>query len=226
MIRKRSLAGRNDTGRIVIWTKSSLKIRCRNVKINYNLNFRKLGFVAGFKFLSFKSKLLSLIFFSNGSVSYYLSTEFHKLMMFLHSKKYKNIRNIKFPALASRFFQIKKLSYVSCLEILPGKGAQYSRSAGTKSRLFKFEKSNHTVLIELPSGLKKAFSYYSFALLGQLTMPLHYKRINGKAGFWRNFGAKPIVRGVAMNPVDHPHGGRTKAIQHQRTPWGHTTKYK
>jgi len=104
-------------------------------------------------------------------------------MMFLHSKKYKNIRNIKFPALASRFFQIKKLSYVSCLEILPGKGAQYSRSAGTKSRLFKFEKSNHTVLIELPSGLKKAFSYYSFALLGQLTMPLHYKRINGKAGF-------------------------------------------
>jgi large subunit ribosomal protein L2 len=52
------------------------------------------------------------------------------------------------------------------------------------------------------------------------------KYVNGKAGFWRSFGHKPIVRGVAMNPVDHPHGGRTKAIKHQRTPWGLTTKYK
>jgi ribosomal protein L2 len=104
-------------------------------------------------------------------------------MMFVHSRKFKRLKNIKFLPLALRFFQIKKLTYLSCLEITPGKGAQYTRSAGTRARLFKFEKENHTVLIELPSGLKKTFSYYSFALLGQATMPLHYKRINGKSGF-------------------------------------------
>jgi large subunit ribosomal protein L2 len=55
---------------------------------------------------------------------------------------------------------------------------------------------------------------------------LHKKSANGKAGYWRSFGLKSIVRGVAMNPVDHPHGGRTKAVKYPRTPWGHTTKYK
>jgi large subunit ribosomal protein L2 len=49
---------------------------------------------------------------------------------------------------------------------------------------------------------------------------------NGKAGYWRLFGVKPLVRGVAMNPVDHPHGGRTKSIRYPRTPWGKTTKFK
>jgi large subunit ribosomal protein L2 len=57
-------------------------------------------------------------------------------------------------------------------------------------------------------------------------MSLHRKCTNVKSGYWRSFGVKPIVRGVAMNPVDHPHGGRTKAVRYQRTPWGHTTKYK
>jgi ribosomal protein L2 len=126
---------------------------------------------------------LSLIFFSNGAISYYLATEFHRLTMFICSRKFKKIKKVKFFPLALRFFQIKKLTFLSCLEISPGYGAQYSRSAGAKSRLFKFEKDNHTVLVELPSGLKKTFSYYSFALLGQLAMPLHYKRVNGKAGF-------------------------------------------
>jgi large subunit ribosomal protein L2 len=49
---------------------------------------------------------------------------------------------------------------------------------------------------------------------------------NSKAGYWRLFGNKPTVRGVAMNAVDHPHGGRTKSIKHPLTPWGKTTKKK
>jgi large subunit ribosomal protein L2 len=57
-------------------------------------------------------------------------------------------------------------------------------------------------------------------------LSLHSRCANTKSGYWRSFGLKSIVRGVAMNPVDHPHGGRTKAIRYQRTPWGKTTKYK
>jgi large subunit ribosomal protein L2 len=49
---------------------------------------------------------------------------------------------------------------------------------------------------------------------------------NTRSGYWRNFGLKPHVRGVARNPVDHPHGGRAKSIKYPRTPWGKTTKYK
>jgi large subunit ribosomal protein L2 len=49
---------------------------------------------------------------------------------------------------------------------------------------------------------------------------------NTKSGYWRSFGLKPHVRGVARNPVDHPHGGRAKSIKYPRTPWGKTTKFK
>jgi large subunit ribosomal protein L2 len=50
--------------------------------------------------------------------------------------------------------------------------------------------------------------------------------LNTKAGYWRSFGVKSIVRGVAMNAVDHPHGGRTKSVKTPQTPWGFVTKKK
>jgi large subunit ribosomal protein L2 len=57
-------------------------------------------------------------------------------------------------------------------------------------------------------------------------LPENKRYKNTKSGYWRSFGCKPIVRGVAMNPVDHPHGGRTSTIKYPRTPWGKTTKFK
>lgn len=123
-------------------------------------------------------------------------------------------------------FQIKKLAFVSVLELLPGFGAQYTRSSGTKSRIIKFDPISHSVLIKLSSGVKKIFSYYSFVMFGQLSLQENSNFLNGKAGYWKNFGIKSLVRGVAMNPVDHPHGGRTKSVKYPRTPWGKTTKFK
>jgi large subunit ribosomal protein L2 len=63
-------------------------------------------------------------------------------------------------------------------------------------------------------------------MLGPVSLSIKRKITNTKSGFWRTFGIKPIVRGVARNPIDHPHGGRTKAIRYPRTPWGKTTKFK
>jgi ribosomal protein L2 len=80
-------------------------------------------------------------------------------------------------------FQIKKLSFVSSLEIIPGKGSQYSRSSGTKSRIIKFDKDNHSVLIKLPSGVKKIFSYYSFVMYGSISLKENKNFLNGKAGY-------------------------------------------
>lgn len=219
-------AGRNKSGKIVIRTRTSLLIKNKNIKINFNLRYFKLGFIGSFNFIPFKNKLLSLIYYSNGSFTYYLSTENHKLFSFICYNFHKKLKKLKIKNTFFMLFQIKKLSFVSVLELLPGSGAQYTRSPGTKSRIIKFDLENHSVLIKLSSGVKKIFSYYSFVMLGHLSLQENLYCLNGKAGYWRSFGVKSLVRGVAMNPVDHPHGGRTKSVKYPRTPWGKTTKFK
>jgi ribosomal protein L2 len=80
-------------------------------------------------------------------------------------------------------FQIKKLSFISCLELLPGSGAQYTRSSGTRSKIIKFDLDTYSVLVKLSSGVKKIFSYYSFVMLGRLAVENHFNCLNGKAGY-------------------------------------------
>ncbi len=223
---KKWKAGRNDSGKIIIRTKASLLKKHKIIKINYNFRYLKLAFIASFQFIPFKNKLLSLVYFSNGSFSYFILNENQKLFSFLYYFFSKKISKIKIKNSFLMLFQIKKLSFVSCLELIPGKNAQYSRSSGCKSRIIKFDSTNHSVLVQLSSGVKKIFSYYSFVMLGRISLFEHSNCLNGKAGYWRSFGVKSLVRGVAMNPVDHPNGGRTKAIKYPRTPWGKTTKYK
>jgi len=223
---KKWKAGRNDSGKIIIRTKASLLKKLKITKINFNLRYIRLGFISSLSFIPFKNRLLSLVYFANGSFTYYLNNEFHKLFSFINYTTSKKFKKIKIKNLFFMLFQLKKLSFISCIELLPGKGAQYTRSPGTKSRIIKFDKENHSVMIQLSSGVKKIFSYYSFVMLGKISMSEHNNCLNGKAGYWRSFGSKSIVRGVAMNPVDHPHGGRAKSIKYPRTPWGKTTKFK
>jgi len=83
-----------------------------------------------------------------------------------------------------------------------------------------------TALVKLPSGVKKVFSTFSLGSVGKVALPDNRKNKNTSAGFYKKHGKKSKVRGVAMNPIDHPHGGRAKAIRYQRTPWGKTTKFK
>lgn len=225
-LRKKWLAGRGSSGKSIIRTRASLLLKLKYTKINYNLRYSKLGLIVSFKFIPFRNKLLSLVYFSNGSVSYFLATNLHKIFNYVYLNKSKRMKKIKLKNTFMMLFQIKKLSFVSCLEILPGKGSQYARSSGTKSKIIKIDKESHTILIQLPSKIKKIFSYYSFAALGNIALPENKKYLNSKAGYWRSFGLKPVVRGVAMNPVDHPHGGRTKSVKYPRTPWGKTTKFK
>lgn len=228
-IKKKNNAGKNDSGKIVFKTKTSLLLKKKTILINYNLRYMKLGSVLSFQLIPFKNKLISLIFFNNGFVTYFLSSSVHSIFTIFYPYK-KNMKKLKkrfkFYYIFLMLFQIKKLSLISNIEIIPGKKSQYVRSAGTKSRIIKFDKLTHTVLIELPSKIKKIFSYYSLAMKGSIPLPLHKKINKNKFGFWRIFGKKPLVRGIAMNPVDHPNGGRTKSLKYSKTPWGKTTKYK
>ena len=121
---------------------------------------------------------------------------------------------------------INRLSRISLLELFPGAGIKYVRSSGSVAKLIKVDLNAHTAVVQLPSGVRKVFSVYSLASQGQVSLKDKKLTSCTKAGFWKSFGKKSIVRGVAMNPIDHPHGGRTKAIKYPRTPWGKTTKFK
>jgi large subunit ribosomal protein L2 len=116
-------------------------------------------------------------------------------------------------------------SIVHCIELKPGKGAQIARSAGASVQLVAREGKHAT--IRLRSGEMRKVLAECRATLGEVSNSEHSLRKLGKAGAARWRGVRPTVRGVAMNPVDHPHGGgegRTSGGRHPVSPWGMPTK--
>jgi large subunit ribosomal protein L2 len=112
-------------------------------------------------------------------------------------------------------------STVHCIELKPGKGAQIARSAGTSAQLVAREGAHAT--LRLRSGEMRKVLGDCRATLGEVGNGEHSLRQLGKAGAKRWRGIRPTVRGVAMNPVDHPHGGgegRTSGGRHPVSPWG------
>ncbi|WP_422136687.1 50S ribosomal protein L2 [Endozoicomonas sp. ALD040] len=116
-------------------------------------------------------------------------------------------------------------SLVHCVELKPGKGAQMMRSAGTSAQVVA--RDGAYVTLRLRSGEMRKVLADCRATLGEASNSEHNLRSLGKAGAKRWRGVRPTVRGVAMNPVDHPHGGgegRTSGGRHPVTPWGVPTK--
>lgn len=116
-------------------------------------------------------------------------------------------------------------SNVHCVEMKPGKGAQIARSAGTSVQLVAREGQYAT--LRLRSGEVRRVPADCKATIGEVSNGEHNLRSVGKAGAMRWRGVRPTVRGVAMNPVDHPHGGgegRTSGGRHPVSPWGTPTK--
>jgi len=112
-----------------------------------------------------------------------------------------------------------------CVEMKPGKGAQIARSAGASVQLVAREGGYAT--LRLKSGEMRKVSVECRATIGEGGNSEHSLRQLGKAGAKRWRGVRPTVRGVAMNPVDHPHGGgegRTSGGRHPSSPWGKSTK--
>jgi len=116
-------------------------------------------------------------------------------------------------------------SVVHGVELKPGKGAQMVRSAGTSAQVVAREGQYAT--LRLRSGEMRKVLAECRATLGEVSNSEHSLRKLGKAGASRWRGVRPTVRGVAMNPVDHPHGGgegRTSGGRHPVSPWGTPTK--
>jgi len=116
-------------------------------------------------------------------------------------------------------------SLVHCVELKPGKGAQMVRSAGGSCQVVAREGTYAT--LRLRSGEMRKVLLDCRATLGEVSNSEHNLRSLGKAGASRWRGIRPTVRGVAMNPVDHPHGGgegKTSGGRHPVSPWGMPTK--
>lgn len=116
-------------------------------------------------------------------------------------------------------------SSIHNVEMIPGKGGQLGRSAGAEIQLMSRESG--MAQIQLPSGERRLVPVGCYATIGQVGNVDHENIVIGKAGRSRWLGKRPKVRGVAMNPVDHPHGGgegRASGGRHPVTPWGQPTK--
>ncbi|HEY2969668.1 MAG TPA: 50S ribosomal protein L2 [Casimicrobiaceae bacterium] len=111
---------------------------------------------------------------------------------------------------------------VHCVEMLPGKGAQIARSAGASVQLLAREGAH--AQLRMHSGEIRKVHVDCRATIGSVGNEEHNLRSIGKAGANRWRGIRPTVRGEVMNPVDHPHGGRTRGNRHPVSPWGTPTK--
>ena len=110
---------------------------------------------------------------------------------------------------------------IHCIELTPGRGAQMARGAGTSAQLMA--KEGKMAHVRLPSGEVRLVDVTCRATIGEVGNTTHENLSGGKAGRSRWKGRRPKVRGTAMNPVDHPHGGgegKATAGRHPVTPWG------
>lgn len=151
----------------------------------------------------------------NFSLFYFYFFDFWKL----HSK---------FPSVISDkwFMSIKLGSKLTNVRSYVDLKPLYSKAVGSWSKLLSYEPWAGTYLVKLPSGSFKFFLFLSMASIFNPNRNLFIiqKKNYLNAGNSMKLGRRPKVRGVAMNPVDHPHGGRTKSIKFHRTPWGLSTK--
>ncbi len=214
-------AGRNNRGRITVRHRGGgAKQRYRRIDFKRN----KDGITAKVERLEYdpnRSAHIALLLYADGERRYIIAPAGVKAGAVLHSGSQAEIR----PGNCLALRNIPLGSTVHCVELKPGKGAQLARSAGAGVQLLAREGRYAT--LRLRSGEMRKVLSDCRATLGQVGNAEHSLRQLGKAGAKRWRGVRPTVRGVAMNPVDHPHGGgegRTSGGRHPVSPWGTPTK--
>jgi len=164
-----------------------------------------------------RSARIALLHYADGEKRYILAPQGLKVGDTVESGAAADIK----PGNALPLENIPSGTTVHNIELQPGRGGQLVRSAGTSAQLQAKEKGYGVV--RLPSGELRRIRLACRATVGELSNSDHSNISGGKAGRTRWRGVRPTVRGTAMNPVDHPHGGgegKTTAGRHPVTPWG------
>ncbi len=218
--------GRNVYGRITV------RHRGGGHKRRYRIiDFKRDKFDIPAKVLSIeydpnRTARIALVQYEDGEKRYIIAPVGLKVGDVIMSSRTQPIEVKPGNAMPLRFIPLGTI--IHNLELYPGKGGQVARAAGTSVQLMA--KEGKYAHIRMPSGEVRLFLQDCLATIGQVSNPEHDSIVIGKAGRMRWLGRRPIVRGVAMNPVDHPHGGgEGKAPQgnpHPVSPWGWNTKGK
>jgi len=219
----REKGGRNNSGRI------TMRRRGGGHKQRYRIiDFKrtKLDVAATVERLEYdpnRSAFIALIEYPDGEKSYILAPQRLRPGDKVVSGERVDVK----PGNAMPLRNMPPGTIVHNVEMKPGKGGQIARSAGTYVQLVGRDQGY--ALLRLSSGELRLVRGECRATIGAVSNPDHQNIVIGKAGRNRWLGHRPSVRGVAMNPIDHPHGGgegRTSGGRHPVTPWGKPTKGK
>ena len=217
----RKSGGRNNTGRITIRRRGGGHRRRYRIIDFKRDKFDIPGKVMTVEYDPNRSANISLINYTDGEKRYILSPIGLKVDDPVISGE-------KVPLKVGNCLPLKSVPaglFVHNIELLPGKGGQMVRSAGAAAQVMAHDGGLCT--LKLPSGEIRMVNERCLATIGQVGNKSHEQIVSGKAGRTRWFGRRPKVRGVAMNPVDHPMGGgegKSSGGRHPTTPWGKPTK--
>jgi large subunit ribosomal protein L2 len=218
---KKRSSGRNNTGRITARRRGGGHRR-RHRKVDFRRE--KVGIPAKVHAIEYdpnRSARIALLHYVDGEKRYILAPTELRVDDRVSSGPSAEIR----PGNSLPLENIPLGTVVHNVEVRPGKGGQIGRSAGSAIRVMA--KEGRFAQLRLPSGEMRLIPLACCATVGQVGNLEHENVVLGKAGRSRWLGKRPSVRGVAMNPIDHPHGGgegKTSGGGHPRTPWGKPTK--
>ena len=213
--------GRNNTGRI-----TSRRMGGGHKRLYRKIDFKraKMGMEATVERLEYdpnRTAFIALIKYKDGTKSYILAPQRLAVGDTVLSAERADVK----PGNAMPLRAMPVGTIIHNIEMKPGKGGQIARSAGAYAQLVG--RSEGYAQVRLKSGEMRMIHQTCLATVGAVSNPDHMNTNLGKAGRNRWLGKRPSVRGVAMNPVDHPHGGgegRTSGGRHPVTPWGKPTK--
>ena len=223
----KSFAGRNFSGKITVRHKSSIT----NQKTFFILNnlyktLNKVGLIINIAYTFFYKKYIAYIKYSNGSFGccFLVNGLIPGDIIYNNFFFYNNFTGLKLGSIIS-IFHIRQQSIFCNLNLWKQNKTTVAKASGTFCILLKKNFDLNLALISFPSGIKKYINLQSIAVLGRNSNIFSKYTYLGKAGLTRKNRVRPTTRGVAMNPVDHPHGGRTKTNKPEVSPWGWVTKY-
>jgi large subunit ribosomal protein L2 len=218
---KKQKAGRNNQGKITVRHRGGGNKRKYRIVDFYRSDKDGIpGVVKAIEYDPNRTAFIALVVYKDGEKRYILAPEGIKVGDEI-------ISGPNAPIKLGNALPMKNIPEgipIHNLEIIPGKGGQLVRAAGTQAVILS--KDENWVYVQLPSGEIRKFNPDCYATIGQVSNVDHENVVLGKAGRSRWMGIRPTVRGTAMNPVDHPHGGgegRTKG-KIPKTPWGKLAK--
>ncbi len=217
----RKTGGRNNKGRI-----TTRHIGGGHKKLYRKVDFKRLthdipATVERLEYDPGRTAFIALIKYTNGALSYILAPQRLKVGDTVVSGARVDVK----PGNAMPLKNMPVGTIIHNVEMRVGKGGQIARSAGAYAQLVG--RDNGKAQIKITSGEVRLVPEDCMATVGAVSNPDHFNISLGKAGRKRWMGTRPTVRGVAMNPIDHPHGGgegRTSGGRHPVTPWGKGTK--